>query len=446
MGLLDQLDKGIISYAVRKKRNEKGLTQEKLSDNTVSDSTISNLENQEANVKEDKIIHIFEKLGVPKEQIPHHIKEIQTEIESLQFKLEFIESLIEKGDLEGAFERINQISLEDYHPLAAYTFFLKGRYLYRNKEWDKAERQFLHAIKISQRNKIKHKDNILAMCYNELSRCRYNQNDLKEAVSYVDQGLNEVDESLEKNDIKYPLIINKIYYSLRSFQNDQAFQLLNEVWPLIPHIPQTQLILDLYKFRAILLRKSQNYSEAIQCCKEGIRLGYRKNPTRTMDLLLILGSIHLKRNEFKEANEYFQMAVCLDKSFEFPRRHIDAYIYLSILYSAQEEWSEAYKYLNKAIEKGREIKDVFRLTKALLVRGNCHLKQQEYEKAASYFQEAADLSNEHGHRNHQRTAYFKMAQCFGKLGKVEEFSECTKKLFFLQHEIFEGEDDDYEFI
>ncbi|MBA4601865.1 tetratricopeptide repeat protein [Thermoactinomyces mirandus] len=443
---LSQFDMNLISYIIRKERNERGFTQEYLSDKTVSDSTISDIENQKGNVKPQKIFHVLAKLGIYKEDLPNCIEEIEAALAELNFRLEFIKNLIDMGELEEAITRLNQISIKDYHPLAPFFYFLKASYFYRKKKWKKAEQNFLYAIHLFNQYKIKPKDNIIAMCYNGLSRCKYNQNDLGQALNYVNQGLDSYNESLGRNDIKYPLIGNKIFYLLSSSQNAEAFQLMNHVWPIIPQADLFHAVLDLYKFRAILLRKNKNYSEAIQCCEEGIRISYRKQiHTRTIDLLLVLGSIRLKRKEFDKADEYFQMAICLDKNFDFPRRHMDAYIYLGILYFMQEDWPEADKYLNKAIQIGREIKDEFRLAKSLIVYGNCYLKQKQYEKAAPYYQEAADLAEDHGYKNHQITSYFKLAQCFGKLGKEEGFSEYIKKFFLLQHDTIESEDDEYEF-
>ncbi|MFC4546038.1 tetratricopeptide repeat protein [Paenactinomyces guangxiensis] len=239
-----------------------------------------------------------------------------------------------------------------------------------------------------------------------------------------------------------------MYYLLSSNQNEQAFQLLSEVWPLIPQINNHQVVLELYKYRVILLRKGKNYQKAIECCKEGIQVGYRrKSLTRTIDLLLLLGSIHLRKQEFDKANHCFQMALSLDKNFDFPRRHIDTFTYFGLLCTKQGKWQEADEFLKRAIEKGRQIKDIFRLTKALIAKGNCYVGQQQYEKAAPYYQEAADLVQQNDHKSLQFIALFKLGEFFDSLGKEEEFNHCTRRLFFLQHEMkLEDEDDFYDIL
>lgn len=442
-----QLDMNLVSYIIRKKRNEMQLTQKAISDRTVSESTISNIENQEGNVKIHKIYHVLANLGIYKEQLPEIIKKEQTKIDELQFKLEFIEALIEKRDLEEANDELNQISLEEYHPLFPFNEFLKGLYFFKKKEWSKSEKYFKKAIYVFDQYKIKPFDNIIAICYNELSRCYFHQNDFEKALKYATDGLNAFDEVLEKRDIKFPLISNKIFYLISSSQHDQANNLLNEIWPLISQIDHPEVVLDLYKFRVILLRKSKNYSEAIQYCKEGIRIGYRKNSlTRTIDLLLLLGSIYLRIKEYDKADQYFRMAMSLDKDFKFLRRQIDIYNYFGILFTYQEKWSEAEIYLEKAIEIGRQINDVIQLSKSLISKGNCYHVQKQHKKAASYYKEATNILKKHDHKNLQYIAWFKLANCFDMMGKEEELTMCAKKMYLLQHEMKIKGDDFYDLL
>ncbi|MBA4493258.1 helix-turn-helix domain-containing protein [Paenactinomyces guangxiensis] len=198
---LSQFDMNLVSYIIRKRRNERGLTQEELSDSFVSDSTISNIENQEGNVKKRNIYHVLEKLGILRKQLPEVIKEVQSEINEIQFQLEFIETLIDEGHLEEGTRELESLSIEEYHPLHPYFLFLKARHFFRKKEWKKAKEHFNNAIKIFDQYKIKPTDNIISMCYNELSRCSSNQNNFEQALMYVNRGLNTYEESLARNDI-----------------------------------------------------------------------------------------------------------------------------------------------------------------------------------------------------------------------------------------------------
>lgn len=92
----------IISYIIRRERSLRGLTFEELADNTVSLGTISNIVNQKASVKETKIIHFLEKLGIPKEDLPYHVQIVQQEMEKHQRSLNLIEAMLNGEILEEA--------------------------------------------------------------------------------------------------------------------------------------------------------------------------------------------------------------------------------------------------------------------------------------------------------------------------------------------------------
>lgn len=92
---------------------------------------------------------------------------------------------------------------------------------------------------------------------------------------------------------------NKIYILLKLHRNGEAHELLNEVWPLIPQINSSQVVLNLFKSRATLLRRNKKYLEAIQCCMEGIEIGHQNLIlSRTMDLMLIYGIVHMEQEEY----------------------------------------------------------------------------------------------------------------------------------------------------
>ncbi|MRG29847.1 tetratricopeptide repeat protein, partial [Laceyella tengchongensis] len=133
---------------------------------------------------------------------------------------------------------------------------------------------------------------------------------------------------------------------------------------------------------------------------------HQTRPSRTYDLILVLGSIYLQQKDFNKANQYFHMVINLDKRFKFPRRHLDAHTYLGVQHSSQHQWGQASDHLDKAIKIGREINDVYRLARALIIRGICELKQENFQDAVPYFLESINLTKESLYKHRQVKALF----------------------------------------
>ncbi|MBA4496428.1 tetratricopeptide repeat protein [Paenactinomyces guangxiensis] len=427
--MLEQLDIELVRYIIRKARKELGLRQKDIEDGLISSASISNVERGEE-VRPETFDYLLKKLGIDsKTQLPQMIQEEEKKIEVLKFHLESIETMLENGDLSTGIDKLNQISMEDFHPLSVYYSYLKALYHHELKEWKKAEKNFDTAIRHCNHYSLRPKDNIIAVCYNKMSTCKYNQGNLKEALDYVEQGLNAVDEGLERNDIKYHLLSNQIIYLLKSSQSDQASQILLEVWPFMPKIDRIPIRLDLYKSRSIILRGRKLNEEAIQYCEAGIQLARKNNIlNRYLDLLNVLGSIYIQMKEYDQALLRFQTAIDLDKEEKYPRRHLDTNIYLGILYSYQDQWERSIKHLTKAIGIGREIPDIFRLTKALIVMGDIYFRQNQFEQAVPYYQEASFLTEKHNYRHRQYTALLQLSICFDMIDKKDDSNKCMTAL------------------
>ncbi|SEN67517.1 helix-turn-helix domain-containing protein [Lihuaxuella thermophila] len=440
------LHDGLIRYVIKKTRIDKGLHQRDLADVHISDGTISNIERGKVVVKDDTFHYLLHKLGLDNGKLEELVEQERKRIEHLKFQLDGIESLLENGDLEAAYEDLRLVPMDEFHPLAPYYTYLKGRYEYKRKQWNKASKYFKLALRLCKQHMIDPEDNIISMCFNQLSRCSYHQNDLAQALEYVKHGLEKYDDTKGKREVKYFLFSNKILFLIKSSHLDHASQILNELWPSIPQIDSIPVLLDLYKYRAAILRERGAFQEAISISNEGIEIA-RRNwiQNQHLDLLNVLGSVYLKNKKFEMAFPRFEMVLKLDRKLKYPRRHVDAHTYLAMLYSAQEDWGKADYHLKKAIDIGRKVADLFRLAKALIVQGNFYYYQQKYNEAIPLYQEASELSERHGFKQRQISALLKLSACFAKMKKTDELHKCNERLVSIINELkIISEDDFYE--
>ncbi|WP_181738337.1 hypothetical protein [Thermoactinomyces mirandus] len=81
----------------------------------------------------------------------------------------------------------------------------------------------------------------------------------------------------------------------------------------IPHIDSVNVLLNLYKFRSIILRKTKKYSEAIDVCNQGITIArHNRIQNYYLDLVTVLGSIYLLQKQIDKAKERFEMVLNYD--------------------------------------------------------------------------------------------------------------------------------------
>ncbi|MXQ54744.1 helix-turn-helix domain-containing protein [Shimazuella alba] len=435
----------LISYLIRKERSARGWRLEDLADKTVSVSTISNMENQTAPVKEIKIIHIIEKLGISKKELPKRIEAATKEIKKYQNSLKLIEAMLNGQSLSEAKEKIDRFSLAEYHPLHPLVLYFRAYYHYYKREYEIAEETLHHTMSICKQYHLNPKPNFLSDCFCLLSSSSYKKNNIEKALILAEQGLNQLNETIPHNKVKYMLLGNKIIFLEKQGENAQALQLVRQVWNSIQQVESHPVKLNFYKSKANLLLKGNQLEDAIYFALKGFEIA-QSNPWNrfTFDFLMILGLIYLQQKNYDAASEYFHTVICLDKNIQFPRRHVDAYTNLAILYNSQQNWALTNDYVTKAIQIGRDIKDIYRLTKALIVNGYFYQSQHQTNEAIPLYTEAYSLAKANRFKHRQFKALFHLLECHDILKNEQEFIHLNKELFYLQKEMdWKGDDDIY---
>lgn len=431
-----QNDLPLLAYLARKIRLDQGLTLENLKDENISMGTISHIENMEGNPSEAKVYYLIERLGYDREAVVELKRRELLEMETLRRKLECVESMLDDQDLLQAKELLNRYMPSEYHALFPYANYLKGLQAFARNDIERAKKLWNKSLELCKKQILTAKQHLIAKCHNELSTCCYRQNDLQEAIYHVEKGLEEF-QTEEKNEIKYALICNHIFYLYRSGRIKESYAILKQVWSSIHQIQRMRVKLLLHRLHCILLMKNNELDEAEQCCKDSIEITQWNLSQKSLllDFLNILGSIYLKQTKYEQALEYFYLVLYMDAERRSPRRQADTYTYLTSLYTMQKEWEKAQDCMKYALSIGREIKDDFRLVKILIVSGFCTKKQKQYDKAILFFKEAVELCNKHDYLKSKCTAVYELIGCFDKINNRKEFSQWTEEFYFLQRKL-----------
>lgn len=433
--ILESLDYELFTYLAKKTRIDSGRIIDDVR-HKLSLGTVSNIENRKGKISYKSLAQYLTSLGLSKETILQKIAEIEIEIRDLMFQLDLIEVLLDEKNITESNRILSKIQIEDFHPLYSRIKYYLGRLFYVQKDFYKAQTLFLEMIEYYNKNNYKQPD-YLAECYNSLSTTFFYQEDIEQAIKYVNLGFQYYVETSENREIKYKLTVNKVLYLMAIDQRELAFELTQQIWDKIKEVEPVNVKLNFYKFRAQLLKHAKQYKEAISCTNEGIKIA-RKNRDRNRNfgLLNLLGMIYTDINDFEKAQTCFDMVVQFD-DLSYPRRLVDAHVYLGVLRSKQAEWGKAEHHLSLAKKLGEQYNiDVRRLVKLLIVYGNILMNQEKYEEAIDIYQLAYKKASKKALPIFQQDVLFHQLKCLKKMGRMEEFHRVNTKYFEIQEKIY----------
>lgn len=443
---MSTMESFVLRYVIRKTRKELGLRQEDVADKTMSYGTISNIERGTIKVDNALVERYLKKLGLTKLRLKHLIKLEEEKIEILNYKLEAVESLLNNKRYKEAETLLKKVKMERFHPLAPYHAYLEGRICHGKGDYSRAEKHYKLAIRLHRQYNLPARGNIVATCFNELGICNYVQYQLDKAMHYTEKGLQAYNENEDGNDVYYPLKSNKVLYLLTLRQFDAAKQVLNELWESISQINNTHVVLNLYRYHALILQKIKRYDEAVNICKEGIKLARRNRVTRRyLDLLNVLGSVYLLQKQYEKAILQFETVLMHDDSKTFAKCQIDALSRSATLYSELEEHEKAEEFINTALNLSREVSQKNRLPKVLYVAGCIFFNQGKYKNAILHLKESVELAEITQDKETQSKSLLLLSKIFDNMGLESDWIKTVRELHNLQYS-FNREDWFYEVV
>lgn len=269
--------------------------------------------------------------------------------------------------------------------------------------------------------------------------CSYYQNNLEQAITYTNSGLDAFVDEGERIQYKYVLLQNKAMFLEKMGRPVEALKVIQNAWEYLPEIEQVEVVLGFYWLRAELLRRIKDYDTALQIAKEGLekaRLTHEN--ARKFDLWIVTGSTYMAMKRWPEAESCFEVALKMEE--KFPNREIvsTAYTRLGILYLQQERWEEAKDSIQRAIQIGEESNDILRLVYALTTMGYYHKHRKDYHEAIKHYKQAAELAQKHQLKNKEYIALFELTQCLETVDE-EEFLAALRNMYKIQKELYQRE-------
>ncbi len=420
-----------IGELLRKRRKELGLRLEDLADDFISPSTISNIERGITYVNEEKVRYVADKLEVNLERIHDLLAKEKQEEEQIVLKLAAIENMVDLMNPDKGLEHLRKLEIPGNHKLTGIVHFLRGKVYLKKKNWIKAQNHFLEAIRIMEQKEERSLTNIKAASYHELSRIAYINNDLSQALKYIEEGIEYFCEDGERLYYKYILHISRIIYLNKAERLEEALRKIESLWQEMKEIESMDMVLELYKVRISILIKLKLFDEAIGYGKQGIEAARINGKTeQACELWLLNGQIYLAMKKWEEAENCFLTVLNLQEKSKTAPLKMCAKTNLGLAYLEQKRWSEAEQILQEAIQLCQKSSGQSDL-ETFMALGECYFRQSRYKESIPYFEKAQDLAKKGADREREHKIILKLARCYER-GNSEKFRQYVTKLYEIE--------------
>lgn len=426
-----QIELSMVGELLRKKRKQMRKRMEDFADEHISTATISNIERGLPIVNPNKIYHYAGKLGVKLDDLPKLLKQSNKSDKELDSILMSIQSSIDLGDADEGLERLNALDIPDSSPHSVTKLYLIGRYFSIKGKLNKAQSHFSDALRLIDKFPNLKKTNLKSICYYDLGRVFYYKNDLQNALSYTQKGIDSFvpDGDRNKRYIIHSLKVSKAIYLEKLDRLDESLQALDELWKHIDEIKSIQVLLNMFETKSDILKRQKRYTEAIEIAEEGIEWArINRVYERSFDLWTTLGSIYLQRNELEKAENCIRTALSLKKRIDNEYLLVNSYTLFGLLCIKQERWDEALESLLEAVRLGEKTNDARRYTMALIVLGDWYQFNGRYSEAVDTYQKAHELAKEHGFIKQRHITLVELSKCWKHLDK-SKFINSLENLF-----------------
>jgi len=347
--------------------------------------------------------------------------------------------------------------------------------IYRNKSLDTSKLYAKQALQIALTENDKHKT---ALFYNELGIICIYEGNTKDALTYVNKGLDIIDSKDEK--LLYNLLSNKGSALVYSGELDEGLILFNQVLKYHKKNNDSLKVADLYNNIGVINFHKGEYEKAMENMLASVEI-YEKKGMHS----IVAGSygnialIFNEMNNFKKAAEYNLKALntyielndyheqagllinlaniyknvdSLNKSILYLQRALliakennytglEALVYsnLGSIYEKQGLYKEASEYIKKSLEINKQMGNAEGQTKDLRILGGVLKKQKKYNLALQYLNKSEKLAEKIKLVSEYYEIYLEKSEVYEALDNHKKSLEYFRKYITLKDSIFNEE-------
>ncbi|RAL25708.1 helix-turn-helix domain-containing protein [Thermoflavimicrobium daqui] len=442
---------------VRKTRKSKGLRQEDLVDDNISQSAVSYIETGNGEVSVEKMEYILKKLDVKKKlsdfvEAGKEDDEVAIK-EELKIRLAAIENIIDLVSPEEGLVQIRDLSIPLKHEYNVFVEYLKGKCFFFKRNWNKAHKHFFGCIHMLDHQHAKMTyTNLKSACYHELSTIEYIQNNFHQALSYSKKAMEYFQVDGQRKYYKDIIMVSQVIYLEKTNQVGEALNVLDDLTfdkedivfekgeKGIYKSESKEAALNMYEMKSKLLAKHGSLAEAKKVALKGIELArIDKMYDRSLELWTTLGSIYIEQNKLNLAECCFRTALKLKDKVK--KEYLLAYVYnqLGKLYYKFEDFRQSQKEYLESIKYSRKANDVYLETQALIGLGECYIKQnkQNKDKILACLNKALELAKQHNFSKLKNKLFLTLGNYMQEIGDPN-FASYAMDFFYSYSESFKG--------
>lgn len=384
----------------REKREQLGLKQQDLSDDTVSAATISNYETGKKKVGEDKIVYIFKKVGVSEEDLPNLLqtqeKDESEQNQFLEIQLKSIETTIDCGDVMASLKRLRELNIDPNHYLACRVEYLRGKCYSKREKWEKANSYYERAIYLYDKNEEKPDNYCKALSLYQLAYIYSRKNNLQQALIAINEGIRCLESMKEPSVPLFQLLLSKASYLEKLDRNEEALQVLDQIQEE-NKIIHSDMILAKLEILTTIFKKIGMYENSIHFAYQGIELARQlKNDNRLFYLWTLLGSVYYLQNNHDLAKICLQTSMELEDGISKQVLDTPHRIQLGQLYLRFNNYNQAESYLKNAIQASIQSTNIDpKVSEAIIALAECYHLQNNENEYLHHLEKSYHLAQKH---------------------------------------------------
>lgn len=304
-----EMRKDIIGSKLLDERNNQGKTLRDISRKLGwSLSTLSNIERGFISVSDDKFVEYAKELGIAEDLFGIE-DEMSKREKDIMKELKHIEDIL-TGNTKVALERIKAYSdIHHFHDANTFAGFLKAKIYYEQRSYKKAKKQFeLTLNKLDECPKLAN-SNLQCICYNELARIEYYDNqDFETCYELTNQAIDVFVPDGERTHFKGYLFLNQTIYLEGLNRIEEACQFAEKLLAEKENFKTNSfIIIQAYERYAVILTKLGLPLKALDYVKTGEQIAQdNKSYRRLVSIWITMGDVYLALGRLEEAKLSYQ--------------------------------------------------------------------------------------------------------------------------------------------
>lgn len=419
---------------IRLRRQELGLSQQKLLAGGYSEAYLSRVERDQMQPSQDFLMYLAEQLGLP---ITDLIEEISDKAdasgkyskEEQEWVLNNAATALQKKEYAKVQDFLGQLDARELSGgLLAQYYYILGDLEVEQKDFRAAESDLKQAL-------VLYGEYPRATTF-DLGKVRYSLGKLYYRQNNHDAAIREhrlCREAILNGEITDHYFKLQVYYSLANEHhatgdNDLALSFYQEASKIADKAENISELAGIYWGLALTYRSTNNMSAAkLYLDKSAVLYESLAELELASTVKGILGIAMVERQEYAQAEEALQTALHIAQQLADSSLIAKSYTNLAYLKLAQREFESAEQYAKLGIEKASEGQQLLQASQALAQLADVKVAQGDFEEAFKFFEEALQTVEKTGALEYIKRIFFRYATALEKAGEILQAMQMYKK-------------------